>query len=145
MINLSKDVKTTRGKNAVAAGTSNQTSSIIDMAGFAGVRAVALLGTLTATQVTSLKAQVGNASDGSDMADLSGAVTANMADADSNKLLILDVLKPSGYRYIQFVIQRATANAVIDGLLIDQYGTSNVPVTQGSTVSQTKTFVGVSP
>jgi len=132
---LSSDVKITRVMNAVAAGTSDQNGTGVDMSGFDGVMFVASFGTLTATQVTSLKAQ-GSSDDGSSdtYADLTGTLVGPMDDDDDNKVLVLDVQQPKE-RYIRPVINRATANAVIDGIVAIQYKARDVPVTQGSTVS----------
>ena len=135
------EMKITRVLNAVAAGTSVQNGSVIDMLGFDGVCYVAAIGTLTATQVTSLKAQHGDASNLSDAADLAGTLTGPMADADSNKLLVLDIQKFSK-RYNRVVVNRATANAVIDGVIAIQYQAHTKAPTQNSTfVSASKTVI----
>lgn len=129
--------KTTRVSNAVAAGTTAVNCTVLDMQGFETVMGVCCLNTLTATQVTNLKAQAGNAANGSDMADLVGAVTSNAADADSNKMLILEVVKPTNHRYLRFVVDRGTANAAIDSVVATQYAVHKAPTTQdSSTVSQ---------
>lgn len=133
-MNLLKDIKVTRVMNAVAAGTSDQNGATLDMQGFDGVLFVASFGTLTATQVTAIKAQQGAASDLSDAADLAGTLTGPMADGDSNKLLCLDVYRPQE-RYVRCVVDRGTANAVIDGVIAIQYKGSKLPITQGTTVS----------
>ena len=114
--------QTIRVMNAVAAGTTDQNSSWVDCQNCSGVRFVALFGTLTATQVTSMKLQGANASNQSDAADLkdsdSGTVvtTAAMADTDSNKMLVAEVYRLK-CRYVRAVIDRGTANAVIDGVI----------------------------
>ncbi len=135
---LNEVVKSTRPINSTAAGTSAVNGSVIDMTGFNAVRFTALLGTLTATQVTALKAQQGNAANGSDMADIAGAVTPAAADADSNKLLMLDVnVSKITKRYVRPVVTRGTANAVIDGVIADLYRAGTLPQTQSdTTVSQ---------
>ena len=133
-MNLLKDVKITRIMNAVAAGTTDQTSSIIDMQGYEGVMFVAAFGTLTATQVTSMKAQQNTANSTSGMADLAGTSVGPLADGDSNKQLVLDIWQPQE-RYLQVVIDRGTANAVIDGITAIQYKSRVLPTTQSSTVS----------
>jgi len=133
-LNLLKNIKVTRVLNAVAAGTTDQNSSILDMQGFDGVLFIAAFGTLTATQVTSLKAQQGAASDLSDAADLAGTATGPLADADGNKLLCLDVYRPQE-RYVRCVVDRGTANAVIDGVIAIQYAGSKLPISQGTTVA----------
>lgn len=141
MNNLLLNSKTSRVSNAVAAGTTNVNCTILDMQGYTSVLGICALNALTATQVTNLKAQVGNAANGSDMADLVGAVTSNAADADSNKLLMLEVVKPTLYRYLRFVVERGTANAAIDSVVATQYAARQKPTTQDTTVSQSTVSV----
>lgn len=141
-MNLSKIVKAVHVLNSVAAGTSNQTGTHVDMADADGVVFIADIGTLTSTQVTSLKAQGGNLANDSDQADLTGAVTAAMADTDSNKMLILDVYRPSN-RYIRPVVQRATANAVINCVIAILYQVDKMPIVDDATVSQHTVITGV--
>jgi hypothetical protein len=78
-------VKVVRVSNAVAAGVTNINCTHVDMTGFDGVEFIAALGALTATQVTAMKAQMGAAANDSDMADITGAATAAMADGDSKQ------------------------------------------------------------
>lgn len=137
-MNLSPNVKVTRVLNAVAAGTTAQNGSVIDMQGFDGVVFVAAVGALTATQVTSLKAQDGAVSNLSDASDLAGSLVGPLADADGNKLLVLDVYRPQK-RYIRPVLNRATANAVIDGIIAIQYSGDKAPtINDATTVAATK-------
>jgi len=139
-MNLSKNIKVTRALSGVAAGTGNQTGSVIDMSGFEGVQFVALFGALTPGQVTSLKAQQGNLADGSDMADLAGSAHAALADTDGNKCLVTDIFRPQK-RYVRAVVTRGTANAVIDGVIALQYSPRVKPATNDSTVKATKLLV----
>lgn len=136
--------KRTRVVNATAAGVTAINGSAIDMQDFDSVVFECAMGALTATQVTGLKAQGSNDNGGSDpYADITGAATAAAADADSNKLLILEVNRPQK-RYIRCVVTRGTANAVIDGVIAVQSGAKKAPVTHdATTVSQSKTVVGV--
>lgn len=138
---LLDEIKITRVSNAAAAGTSDVNGTGVDMQGFDGVLFVAALGALSATQVTSLKAQ-SSSDDGSTdaYADISGAVTAAAADGDSNKLLVLDVHHPLE-RYVRPVLDRGTANAVLDGIIAIQYR-GNRPTTNGSTVSSAVGYSG---
>ena len=131
--NLSKAVVTVSAMSTVAAGTSNQTSSSIDTRGAATVRWIASLGTLTASQVTKLKVQ--ESDDNATWTDVTGAETPAMADADSNKLLIVDIYKPQK-RYQQAIVERATANAVINSVVAELYLEDFQPVTQDASVSQ---------
>lgn len=132
MQNLLKDTKVTRVLNAVAAGTSAQNGSAVDMSGFDGVTFILMVGALTATQVTSLKAQQGNASNMSDAQDLANTLVGPLADGDSNKCLVLDVYRPTD-RYVRPVVNRGTANAVIDGVIAIQYRGRKSPVVQDTT------------
>lgn len=132
MQNLLKDIKLTRVLNSVAAGTTNQTGSTLDMSGWDGVTFIAMLGALTATQVTGIKAQQGQASNMSDAADLQGTNVGPMADGDSNKCIVLDVYRPVE-RYVRCILIRGTANAVIDGVIAVQYRGRKSPVVQDTT------------
>lgn len=127
--------KRTRCINSTAAGTTPVNGTHVDMSGFETVIFTAAFGALTASQVTNLKAQAGNAADDSDMADLTGAVTANLADTDGNKMLVLEVFRPVGFRYVRPVVVRGTANAAIDSVVADQYGSRDQPETEDTTVS----------
>lgn len=127
---LSNKVKTTRVMDGVVAGTTVQNSASVDMANFEGVRFTAMFGVLTATQVTSIKAQQSSDNGvGDAWSDLAGTTVGPLADDDDNQCLILDVYKPQK-RYVRCVVARATANAVIDGVVADQYGPRVEPVTQ---------------
>jgi hypothetical protein len=125
----------------ITAGSTNVTSlSGVDTRGFVGVMFIALLGTLTATQVTSLRAQ-GSSDDGSTdaYADLAGSSTGNAADADSNKLLILDIYKPKE-RWVKPIIARATANAVVTSIIAILYNAAEEPVPVTAAISRRKTI-----
>lgn len=142
-VNLSKSFNVVRTQNAAAAGTTVLTGTHVDMQGWDNVVFVYLIGALTATQVTALKAQNGAASNDSDQADITGAITPAMADGDSNKILILEVVRPL-LRYVRPVLNRATANAVVDGGMAIQYsGDKLPPAALDATVSQLLAAVGV--
>ncbi len=129
--NLAREVKVTRVMNAVAAGTTDQESSTVDMQGFDGVMFVAAFGTITTNAVTSVKAQQGALSNGSDGADLVGT-GITVADDDDNQVAIIDIYRPQE-RYVRCVIDRGTQNAVIDGVLAIQYKGRRQPTTHDST------------
>lgn len=135
LIDLIKESLVTRVSNAVAAGTSSVNCTSVDMAtapGFDTVTFIAFLGTLTATQVTSLKLQ--HSDDNSTFTDVTSGGTSAMADGDSNKMLIATYKKPSK-RYVRVVVVRGTANAVIDAVVALQYNAKSVNTTQSSGVS----------
>jgi hypothetical protein len=100
---------------------------------------IAALGTLASSAVTGLKVQMGNESNLSDAADLTGTAVS-MADSDDNKLLVLDIHRPAE-RYVRSVVTRGTADATIDGVIAIQYGARVLPGSQDSTVAGIETHV----
>ena len=123
---------------AIAAGSSTYTSGIIDMQGFQSIVAELLLGTLTTGQTAGVfKVQMGNAANGSDMADLAGA-SITVADSDASKLEVMEVVKPTNLRYLQFVFTRNAQAAAVQALLATQYHSRKPPESDdASTVAQT--------
>lgn len=139
MMELLKECKVTRVKDAVAAGSSNVTdASIIDMLGFDRVAFLVAFGTLTSTAVTGIKVQQSDASDMSGAEDIATSALA-IPDTDSNKDLMTDIIKPTK-RYIRVIITRGTANAVVNGAWAFQYGAKHPGVTQASTFSATESI-----
>lgn len=120
---------------ATAAGTGDTLNGdIVDLQNFDSVVLVAILGDVTATAVLTLKAYCGDEAALGDGAykTTTAAVTADATNAD-NKLLILDVVNP-GTRYVRADLVRATANAVVDGIIAIRYNARVVPVTQPTDV-----------
>lgn len=138
MPNETRRVKAQRSVNATAAGTSAVNGSTVDMQNFESVTFIAALGTLTASQVTSLKAQ--GSTDNSTWADIPNAATAAAADADSNKLLVLEVFRPM-QRYVRAVVNRGTANAVVDAVIAIQSGPRKLSTIQDATTVSQSAFV----
>ena len=125
--------------NAQAAGAAAVDGTSIDMGTYDGVMFIADMGALTATQVTNLQAKGSN--DNTTFNPFAtNAQTPNMADADSNKVLVLDIFRPMT-RYVRPTINRATANAVINSIVAILYNGDKQPTTDGATVSQHSTFV----
>lgn len=135
---LATAVQPLRVSNAVAAGTTDVNTTVVDTANSDGVRFTVLFGTLTSSQTTFVKLQGGSLANGADMADLldstTGTVikTANLADADSNKIAVIEVYKPK-VRYVRAVIDRGTANAVIDGATAQLILNNPLPYTSNTT------------
>jgi hypothetical protein len=133
MTNLLKDCKFLVVKNAVAAGTTTQTTSTVDMAGYDAVTFIAELGTVTDDSVLTLKAQDGTDSGGSGAADITGATTAAFTAAtSSNTMIVLDVIAPQA-RYVTAVLTRATQNAAINCIIAILHRSKSRPVTQSAT------------
>ena len=145
---INQRTRVIRVNTGTVAGTTDincPSSSGVDMSqngGYRGVRFIALMGALTGTQVTKLKVQ--GSPDGSDYTTLGGdllaTATAAMADADGTKMLVCDVYRPV-HRYLRAVVDRGTANAVIDGVIAELYDPISEPTSDDTTVSASKTAI----
>lgn len=136
---VTKRIKPDGSGYTVAAGTTDVNSDIVDTAGYAAVRFITLYGAITSTAVTSQKVQQGADSGLSDAADLEGS-KITVADTDDNKLAISDFIQPKE-RYLRVAFDRGTANAVIDGLIVELYQAKDkTPVTQDTTVIAAEVF-----
>ena len=129
-MNVSRGIKFTRVLDAVAAGTSDQNSSSVDMKSFDAVTFVVGFGAITASAVTSIKIQ--GSDDDSSFSDLAGTAIS-VADSDDNKVVLAEINCPQ-QRYIRCVVDRGTQNAVIDFAVALQSKANAAPVTQSSTV-----------
>jgi hypothetical protein len=135
MSQLSNSTKVTRVLSAVAAGTSNQTSTAIDMAGFDGVRFIVSLGVGSSSSVGQVKATQADTAAGSPVAftDILGSAgTVFTPSTDDNKVWILDIFRPAR-RFVKCVVIRGTGNTVIDGIIAEQYGPRVLPKTDDAT------------
>lgn len=130
MKSISKNIQFQRVMNAVAAGTTDQNSTAVDMANFDRAAFVVAFGAITSGAVTSCKLQQGDASDGSDADDLAGTAIS-VADDDDNQIVILECERPQK-RYVRCVVDRGTQNAVIDGIVAMKSGARVLPVTHDS-------------
>lgn len=140
MPDIAKNWKVTQVKTAVAAGTSDVNSSIIDMANFDGVVFFTSFGAITSGAVTSVKLQQDTDSAGGTMADLEGS-GQTVADTDDDKVTVHDLYRPRE-RYVRVVVDRGTQNAVINSIVAVQYSGSKAPCTNdASTVIGLKTLI----
>lgn len=132
---LLKESKIDKVLVAAVAGTSDTlTGDILDLQDCDSVMGIAILGDVTNGAVLTFKAYTGDnaaLSDGAYEA-VTATVTADASSAD-NKLLILDIKKP-GKRYCRFDLVRATANAVVDGIIGIRYNFRQIPTTQPADV-----------
>ncbi len=140
---LLEDIKIVRVSNAVAAGTSAANGTAVDMSGYEGVIFLVAFGAIVSGAVTSVKAQQGAASDGSDGADLEGS-GVTVADTDDNKIVALDIYRPrqSLGKYVRPVVSRATQNATIDSITAILYNGRNKPVALDSTLVALSKSIG---
>lgn len=128
---LSKDVKTARVVDSVAAGQTDVESSAVDARGYDTVAFHALLGTITAGGSGTLKAQHSD-EPASGFVDVGADV--GYTDADSDKVLVLEVSKPVK-RYVRAVVVRNAENAQVDGVLALQARAAALPVEHDASVA----------
>jgi hypothetical protein len=136
MVNeLIGDVKLTQAVTvtAGAAAFTDINGTTLDMAGWDGVIMVVQMGAITASAVTSIKAQQGAASNLSDAADLLGT-SQTIADTDDEKTFYIALHKPQE-RYVRLVVDRGTANAVCSAVYIQYSGRTPYNSTHGTAVS----------
>jgi len=130
-MNLIKNVKLVRHSNAVAAGATVITPSAgIDCANFERCTFVAAFGAIVAGAATSV--EVHESDDDSSYAALAGS-KVTVADSDDNKLVYVEIVKPLK-RYLKMVVNRATQNATLDGIVAILSGPGKAPTIQDSTV-----------
>ena len=99
------------------------------MQGYNSCLFLVLLGALTDTTVPAIKIQQ-SSDDGSTDAysDLEGTAYA-VADSDDNGVIAVEIIRPTK-RYLKLILARATANAVLDGILAVVGNPSSLPITQ---------------
>ncbi len=120
-----------------AAGTSDVTPSArIDMQGWDGVLLIAKIGTIVATGTVDFTAR----SASTDVAGAKLSLTAALTDADDDTLMILDLRDPDE-RYVDWIIERGTANSEVDAVIAIQYRGSSLPSVQGATVGASASAV----
>jgi hypothetical protein len=131
--NMLKDTKTVKVSNGSAAAQTEVDSSIIDMAGFNAVRFIVDLGTVTDASVLTAQVQDNSINSSSGMADVTGAVATFTASTSSNKVMIVDVVRPV-QRYLRLKFTRTAQDAAVNTILADLYQADNVPVTLDASV-----------
>ena len=137
---LAHNTKIFQSSVAVAAGSADSNGSSVNMAGFQGVTFIASLGTLTAGAVTALKAQQSSDDGSTDgWSDIEGSAV-DVADSEDNTLVYLDIVRPTK-QYVRPVVERATANAVINAVIALQYGADVQPVTHDATTVPNGTVI----
>lgn len=125
------------GVAPTAAGLTDVNGAGVDLQGYEGCLFILGFGTITVNGVQGLKAQASD-DDGSGDAysDLAGTLVA-AADTDDDKLVVLDVHKPAK-RWIRPVVERATANSVIDLVIAIPYGAMKKPTVTHADVANSE-------
>lgn len=141
MLSLMNNANVERVMNAVAAGTTSQTSSAVDCKDCDGVSFVAAFGVISANAVTSVKVQQSDDDGASDAySDLEGTLSSVLTPTtDNNKCLVVEIVRPRK-RYLKLVVNRSTGNAVIDGVVAIKHHMRSAPPPLHSTVAGREVF-----
>jgi hypothetical protein len=133
MITLSQETKLQRHSNAVAAGSTVITPSAgIDMKGFDSCLFVVAFGAIVSGAATSI--EVHQSSDDG-VADGYSALLGSkvtVADDQDNKLAYVEIVRPAK-RYVKCIVNRATQNATVDGIVAILSNGKKAPTTHDST------------
>ena len=142
---LTNDVKITVVSPAAAAAQTAIDSSILDMQGYEGVMFIALTGDVDNTSALTLTVKGNSANHLTVPTPITQkATTLFTADATSadSKALVVDLYKPA-LRYVFANLTRATANAVIGGIIAIQYKAGVKPTTNDASVIASALGLGV--
>lgn len=134
MENLSANTKISQVVTvaAGASGSSDITSSTIDMSNYEGVTFVVPFGPITSGAATSIKLQGAPTDVTGDFADLEGT-SQTVVDTADNTTFYIDLVKPIS-RYVRLIVSRATQASTCAALAI-QYNGRAKPATHGTGVS----------
>lgn len=134
-MNLSKQVLTKLVQAPLASGGTDVASKYVDMQQFpGGVQFVGVLGTAGATDTCNLKVWLSASTATTGHASTTLTITSTAGESD--KLMILDVVKPLA-RYVKTHVTRSAA-VEYGGTIAQQYGARLMPVsTTGSDLVST--------
>ncbi len=132
MLNLTKNTKLVRHEVAVAAGVTVITpTTAVDCLGFESCTFVALMGAIVAGAATSVEVHQSAAASSGFTALKDSKVT--VADDQDGKAVFVEVTRPQK-RYLKLVVNRATQNATLDGIIALLSSPKIAPVTHDTTI-----------
>lgn len=133
--NFSKRIKTIRHSNSEGAATSTITpSNGIDTQGFDSVEFEVLWGAITGSGVQSVEVHTSSDDGDSDSYTALAGTNISVADDDDNGITIVDIHRPPE-RYVKCIVNRATQNSAVDGIVAHLYNAREIPITEDSTVT----------
>lgn len=140
-MNLTKNCPITLAEEGSAAATSNLTSAAIDTAGLESATFICLVGTITSSGEVELKIQQ-SSDDGSldSYADLEDSAVTVVGAANSDKLLIVEIVRPQE-RYLKAIVTRDVGNSVIGGVIAIGNQVPKSPITDDDTVEEVVTLI----
>lgn len=128
MYQLLESILVSKVHNGAAAGTTLQTTTATDTAGYDGIAFIADFAAITDGSVvtlTPLTATVSTTSGGTAVTNATN--TAFTCSTSSNSIILCDVIKPAN-RYVYATVARTTQNATLNTVLAVLYRARNLPV-----------------
>lgn len=123
----------------VAAGSGDTLySTVVDTAGYNGIRFILAIGTLTAAATVAAQVYSTNTSGAaaSGFTIVTGCTTT-ATSAMNNELLVLESYRPAR-RYYELRTVRAVNNSVLDGLVVELFEPSTQPTTADATSNEVR-------
>lgn len=117
-----------------AAGTTDCESVVFDMQGYEGIACALNLGDISTGATVDLYAEHSTASAGT-YVSICGSTASFLSTQGSDDLwLFSEVYRPHN-RYVKFVVDRGTGNAVIQGGLAFRFRPTGLPVAESTSAS----------
>lgn len=116
--------------NYRAAGTSNYSSTPVDMQGYDGVKFYVPVSTHTAAGTVAATFSEGASTSAFNTLTATSANMTGTTDADS-RVMVVDIYRPKD-RYVRTTITRATQNTSIGPIVAELYGASKMAITQST-------------
>jgi hypothetical protein len=140
-MNLSETCKLVRHSGAVAAGSTVITPSAgIDARGFESVLFVAAFGAIVSGAATSIEVHQSSDDGVADAYSALAGSKVTVADDADGKLAFVEIVQPVK-RYLKLIVNRATQNATLDGIIAILSGPKTIPtVHDAATVAGGKTL-----
>jgi hypothetical protein len=146
MHSVLQGLKATRLKNAVAAGVTNITdATVVDMANQEGVIFIIPLGAVvdgTAAAVQIHGSDLPSSAFGLMKDDAGNDCTYTIKNDDDNKVILIEVYRPRN-RYVRPIINRATENVTVDGVIALTFQNRSEPIsaTPPATIATRSRFI----
>lgn len=138
--NLTRIVEFTRVSSALIAGSTVHNVTAYDMSGYEGVAFLVNMGALTTGTVVNAHIEMATSSGGT-YSDISGSAANLLSTQFSDDAwLITEAYRPRD-RWVRCVIDRASANAVINSVMMARYGANQSAVTHSTAGIAAVTFV----
>lgn len=139
-INGGTGVPTTGTDYKLAAGTGDTIySTIVDTAGYNGIRFILALGTITGSSTVAVQAYSTNTSSAAASAfTIVTGCTTSATSAKNNELLCLESYRPARRYYELRTIRGGVENSVLDGLIVELFEPTTQPTDEDATSNEAR-------